>query len=295
MKIRVELMANVEESVKDVMAAASQGRLQQLIEQALPGAMGFLVNVAAALLLLFVGRKVIKMILNLLNRSFQRADTDISLRGFLNSLIRVLLYAVLIMIVADQVGIPTTSFLAVLGSAGLAVGMALQGSLSNFAGGVLILLLKPFGVGDYIVEDNKGNEGVVEAIDLFYTHLVTGDNRRVVIPNGTLANCSLTNVSVKDTRRLDLSVGIAYDADLKKAKELLYQILSEREQIIKDKDIKVFVSNLGESSVDIGFRAWVKASDYWSERWAILEQVKMIFDENGIEIPFHQVDVHMKQ
>ncbi len=264
-----------------------------LINQVMSQALDFLLDIAFALILLFVGRKLIGFIMKILNRSFERAETDLSLRGFLNSLIKIVLYAVLIMIIADQVGIPTTSFLAVLGSAGLAIGMALQGSLSNFAGGVLILFLKPFGVGDYIVEDNKGNEGTVEKIDLFYTHLVTVDNRRVIIPNGSLANTSLTNVSAQKIRRVDLNVGISYSADLKKAKELLTGILNSREKILKEQDINVFVDSLGESCVNIGFRAWVNAEDYWTEKWAILEEVKLVFDKNGIEIPFNQLDVHV--
>lgn len=265
-----------------------------LFEQALSQGLDFLIDIVFALILLYVGRKLIGFILKIMNRSFERADTDLSLRGFLNSLMRIVLYTVLVMIIADQIGIPTTSFLAVLGSAGLAVGMALQGSLSNFAGGVLILFLKPFGVGDYIVEDDKGNQGTVEKIDLFYTHLITGDNRRVIIPNGTLANTSLTNVSAQKVRRVDWKVGIAYSADLKRAKELLYEILRSREKILKEKDIIVYVDNLGESSVDIGFRGWVNAADYWSEKWAVLEEVKLVFDQNGIEIPYPQMDVHMK-
>ncbi len=289
------IIDNIEENVRNITTAASEGRLQQLLEEMMPGALSFLLNIVFALILLVVGRKLIRFILKFLNRSFDKAGTDASLRGFLNSLLRVALYSVLIMIIADQVGIPTTSFLAVLGSAGLAIGMALQGSLSNFAGGVLILMLKPFKVGDYIVEDGKGNGGTVENIDLFYTHLVTPDNRRIVIPNGSLANTSLTNVSALETRRLDLTVGISYNADLKKAKELLYQILLEREKILEEKDITVFVDSLGDSSVNLGFRAWVRAGDYWSEKWAILEEVKTRFDENSIEIPFQQLDVHMRE
>lgn len=266
-----------------------------MIDQLMPQVLDFLLDVAFALILMIVGKKLIGFIMKILNRTFERTMTDVSLRGFLNSLIRIALYALLVMIIADQIGIPTTSFIAVLGSAGLAIGMALQGSLSNFAGGVLILFLNPFEVGDYIVEDNKGNQGTVEKIDLFYTHLITADNRRIVIPNGTLANTSLTNVSALKIRRLDLKVGIAYSADLKKAKELLTEILHSREKILKDKDIVVFVDNLGESSVDIGFRGWVNAEDYWTEKWAILEEVKLIFDKNGIEIPFNQLDVHVKK
>ena len=282
------------ENMRIMAAAVKRESIRLLIDELLPGAEVFLANIIIALVLLFVGRRLIRLILKLMNRSFDRAGTDASLRGFLNSLIRAIMYAVLIMIVADQVGIPTTSFLAVLGSAGLAVGMALQGSLSNFAGGVLILLLKPFRVGDYIVEDSKGNSGTVEDIDLFYTHLITPDNRRIVIPNGTLANTSLTNNSAKEIRRLDLSVGIAYSADLKKAKALLYDLMLEREKILKEQDITVFVDNLGDNSVTLGFRGWVRAVDYWNEKWAILEEVKLRFDENGIEIPFPQVEVHME-
>lgn len=293
MQTYMMLTVDIEGRMRAFVEGASPGRLQQLMNQLLPGALAFLLNIVIALILLIIGRKLIKMVLKLLNRSFERAGTDLSLRGFLNSLIKVILYAVLVMIIADQAGIPTTSFLAVLGSAGLAIGMALQGSLSNFAGGVLILFLKPFRVGDYIVEDSKGNEGTVEAIDLFYTHLVTTDNRKIVIPNGTLANTSLTNVSAKEIRRLDLKVGISYSADLRKAKELLKQILDGRENILKDQDITIFVDSLGDSSVNIGFRGWVKAADYWTEKWAVLEQVKLVFDENGIEIPFNQLDVHV--
>ncbi len=288
------IIESIEENMKNITTAASEGRLQQLLEEMMPGIVGFLLNIVFAFILLFVGRKLIQFILKLLNRSFDKAKTDASLRGFLNSLLRVIMYSVLIMILADQVGIPTTSFLAVLGSAGLAIGMALQGSLANFAGGVLILMLKPFKVGDYIVEDSKGNGGTVENIDLFYTHLVTPDNRRIVIPNGSLANTSLTNVSALETRRLDLTVGISYSADLKKAKELLYQILLEREKVLEEKEITVFVDSLGDSSVNLGFRAWVRSGDYWSERWAILEEVKSRFDEHSIEIPFQQLDVHMR-
>ena len=266
-----------------------------LIDQLLTQALDFLLDAAFALVLLFVGKKLIGFMMKIINRSFERAGTELSVRGFLNSLIRIVLYAALVMIIAEQIGISTASFLAVLGSAGLAVGMALQGSLSNFAGGVLILFLKPFSVGDYIVEDNKGNQGTVEKIDLFYTHLITGDNRRVIIPNGALANTSLTNVSAQKLRRVEWKVGIAYSADLRKAKELLTELLDSRERLLQDRERVVYVDELGESSVTIGFRGWVKAEDYWSEKWAVLEETKLLFDKNGIEIPFNQLDVHLTQ
>ena len=189
----------------------------------------------------------------------------------------------------------TTSVAAALASCGVAIGLALQGSLSNFAGGVLILVLKPFVVGDYIVEDNKGREGTVKEIQLFYTKLLTVDNKTVIIPNGTLANTSLTNVTAQDKRRLDLSVGISYDADLKKAKELIEGIFRADEDILKEEGINVFVDNLGDSSVVIGARGWVKKDAYWTTKWRLTENIKLTLDENGIEIPFNQVVVHVKE
>ena len=182
-----------------------------------------------------------------------------------------------------------------MASCGVAIGLALQGSLSNFAGGVLILILKPFIIGDYIIEDNKGREGTVKEIQLFYTKLLTVDNKTVIIPNGTLANTSLTNVTAQDKRRLDLSVGISYDADLKKAKQLIEELLRKDEDVLQNEDITVFVDSLGDSAVVIGARGWVKKEAYWTAKWRLTENIKLTLDENGIEIPFNQVVVHMKE
>jgi small conductance mechanosensitive channel len=194
----------------------------------------------------------------------------------------------------QKFGLDTTSVAAALASCGVAVGLALQGSLSNFAGGVLILILKPFVVGDYIVEDNKGREGTVKEIQLFYTKLVTPDNKTVIIPNGSLANTSLTNVTAQDKRRLDFTVGISYDADMKKAKQLMEQLLHADESMLKEEGIQVFVDNLGDSAVVIGARGWVKKEDYWTAKWRITEQIKESFDANDIEIPYQQIVVHTK-
>lgn len=256
--------------------------------------LAFLINVLIALVILFAGNKLIGYIVKLFYKITEKANLDAGVKKFLASIIRVALYAVLVVIIADRFGIDTTSFIAVLGSAGLAVGLALQGSLSNFAGGVLILVLRPFRVGDYIIDNSTGREGVVEEISLFCTKLVTGDNKSITIPNGSLSNSAITNVTAKGTRRLDLVVGIGYSADLKLAKKLITDIVSKREKVLKDKDITVFVDNLGASSVDIGFRCWVNGADYWTEKWEITELVKEAFDANGIEIPFNQLDVHMK-
>lgn len=289
-----EALTDIMGELQHVMQSMDKpGRWEEMLNKFLPGFVSFIINVVIALLLLFIGKKVIKVLMQILNKSFDKTNMDLSIRKFLDSLVKALLYAMLVMIVADQVGIPTTSFLALLGSAGLAIGLAVQGSLSNFAGGVLILLLKPFRVGDYIIEDTKGNQGTVDAIDLFYTKLHTPDNRIIVIPNGSLANSSLTNVTSQKIRRVDLTVGISYRADIKKAKGLLLGILNSREHILKTQDINVFVDSLGDSAVVLGFRGWVDSENYWTERWAIIETVKEVFDANGIEIPFNQLDVHV--
>ncbi len=251
----------------------------------------FGLNILLALAIFYIGRKIIKGLTGLIQKSFVKANADISVAKFITSLSKYAMYAILVLIIASQVGLNTASFITVLGSASVAVGLAVQGSLSNFAGGVLILILKPFAVGDYIVGCSV--EGTVDVIDLFYTVLITGDNKKVHVPNGNLANSIIVNVTRQKERRLDLVVGIGYRADLKLAKSVIETILMEREKVIQDRGIVVYVDNLGESSVDIGARAWVDAADYWTEKWAILEEIKERFDVEGIEIPFNQLDVHL--
>lgn len=214
---------------------------------------------------------------------------------FIDSLLKIVLYVLLIISIATNLGVDTASVAAVIASAGVAIGLALQGSLSNFAGGVLILLLKPFVVGDYIIEDTCKNEGTVKEIQLFYTKLTTIDNRTIVIPNGTLANNSLTNVTDKDERRLDLKIGISYEADLKEAKKIIAKLLEKEARIRTDKEILIFVDELAASAVVLGVRAWVKTEDFWDVKWKFLEDVKQEMDSAGIEIPYQQVAVHMCQ
>jgi len=253
----------------------------------------FGLNIIIALVIFFVGRKLIRVLVKLIQKSFERTKVDVSVAKFITSLSKYAMYAILIIIIASQVGISTASFITVVGSASVAVGLAIQGSLSNFAGGVLLLLLKPFEVGDYIVGCSV--EGTVEVIDLFYTVLISGDNRKIHVPNGSLANSTIINVTHQKERRLDLMVGIGYQSDIKKAKQVIESILEKRENVIQDKGILVFVDNLGESSVDIGFRVWVASGNYWNEKWEILEEVKEQFDREGIEIPFNQMDVHLEK
>ena len=214
---------------------------------------------------------------------------------FLDSLIKIVAYFILICIILGLFGIQTTSIVAVLTSASLAAGLALQGSLANFAGGVLILALKPFVVGDYIIEDTHGNEGTVMHISTVYTKLKTVDNKTIVIPNGTLANSSLTNLTQMEKRIVDLKIGVAYHTDLKKAKEVITEVIMAEEARILDEPVKVFVSELGASEITIGCRIWVKTEDYWEARWRLLENLKNALDEHQIEIPFQQIDVNLKQ
>lgn len=270
-------------------------KLTGYISDKIPELIDFAIGVVLALLVFWIGAKIIKWIRKIIRISMEKGGVDKGVRQFVDSLVKFALYAILIFSIGSKFGLDTTSVAAALASCGVAIGLALQGSLSNFAGGVLILVLKPFVVGDYIVEDNKGREGTVKEIQLFYTKLLTVDNRTVIIPNGSLANTSLTNVTAQDKRRLDLSVGISYDADLKKAKELIEGLFRADADIIKEEDINVFVDTLGESSVVIGARGWVKKEAYWTAKWRLTENIKLTLDENGIEIPFNQVVVHVKE
>ena len=267
---------------------------QQFFETLPQKALGLGIRVVLALVFFFVGVQVIKIIRKVLKKSLLRANADIGVVQFLDSFVKAALYIVLLFMIASSFGLDATSVVAVVGSAGVAIGLALQGSLSNLAGGVLILLLKPIKVCEYIIEDTNKNEGTVTEIQIFYTKLTTPDERTVVLPNGTLANSSLTNVTDIGIRRLDMTVGISYKADLKLAKETAKKLLTEDVSTLKNKEIDVFVSDLGESAVILNLRCYVKTEDYWPTRSRILEAVKLTFDEEGIEIPYPQMDVHVK-
>lgn len=270
-------------------------KLTQYLNDKIPDIIDFALSVILALVVFAVGAKLIGWVRKLVKRSLQRSSVDKGVEQFVDSMLKFGLYALLLFSIGKNFGLDTASVAAVLASGGVAIGLALQGSLSNFAGGVLILLLKPFVVGDYIVEDTNKCEGTVKEIQIFYTKLVTVDNKTIVIPNGTLANNSLTNVTAQDKRKLDLKVDISYEADLKKAKELLEKLLKEDASVMQDEEILVFVDNLGSSSVVLGARAWVKTGEYWTTRWRLLEEIKLTLDANGIEIPYQQVTVHVEK
>lgn len=276
-------------------AVEEMNQFTAYLQENIPNIIGFGVKVLFAILFFLVGRAVIKWIRKIVRHSMERSNADVGVRQFVDSVLKVVLYFILLFSIATKFGVDAASVAALIASGGVAIGLALQGSLSNFAGGVLILLLKPFEVGDYIIEDTNKNEGPVKEIQIFYTKLSTIDNKTIVIPNGILTNNSLTNATAKDERRLDLKVDIAYEASIKEAKAVIETILKNDEAVLQDEDINVFVDALGESSVVLGARAWTKNEDFWSAKWRILEEIKEQLDEHHISIPYQQLMVHMAE
>lgn len=281
------------ETVKEV--AENPALIRNLIADYTPKAIEFVLKVIFAIILIVVGLKLIKWLVKVVKKAMERSRLEAGVVSFLSSLIKYALYFVLILLVLAQFGVTTGSVVAVLGSAGLTLGLALQGSLANFAGGVLILLLKPFVVGDYIVSGVEGKEGTVSGISIFYTKLLTIDNKVVQIPNGALSNATVTNVTQMPERMLDMVFNVSYDTNLDKVKTVLNKIVVEEHTILADRDVNIFVKELGESSINMGLRVWVKTEDYWNIKWRLTENVKKAFDENGISIPFPQLDVAIKK
>ncbi len=269
------------------------GKFFETVEGYLPKVLEFGIKIVLAIVILIAGKVIIGFIMKFLNKVFEKGRMEISVKKFLLSLARALLYFVLIIIICNQVGIDTTSFIALLGTAGLALGLALQGSLSNFAGGVLILLLRPFSVGDYIIDAGSGKEGTVEKIDLFYTYLYTPDNRSVIIPNGNLTNSTITNVSSQDKRRVDIEAGISYNANMADAKRVIETLMEKDERILHDEQNAVVIKELAASQVTVLMRAWVRTENYWDVYFDMTEKIKDAFDKAGIEIPYNQLDVHV--
>ena len=250
-------------------------------------------KVLLALVVLIIGLWIIKKVVQGVNAGLERSNTDATLAKFLGSMVSIILKVLLFVSVAGMVGIETTSFIAILGAAGLAVGLALQGSLANFAGGVLILLFRPYKVGDFI--DAQGVSGSVAEIQIFNTVIRTPDNKRIIVPNGAISNGIITNFSAEATRRVDMVFGIGYDDDIGKAKATLKRILSEDERIHADPEPFVVVSALADSSVNFTVRVWVDAANYWGVFFDTTEKVKLVFDQEGISIPYPQQDVHIHQ
>jgi len=248
-------------------------------------------KLAGAILALIIGLWLANMITGGLSRSMEKSEVDPSLRPFLKSLVSTLLKVLVVVSVLGMVGIQMTSFIAILGAAGLAVGMALSGTLQNFAGGVMILIFKPFKVGDFI--EAQGYAGTVNAIQIFNTILKTPDNKTIIIPNGGLSTASMVNYSTEPTRRVDWTFGIAYGDDIDKAKEVLRSLLATNESVLKDPAPFVELGELADSSVNFTVRAWVNAADYWTVHFYMLNMVYRRFAEEGLNIPFPQMDVHV--
>ena len=249
--------------------------------------------VISAVATLIIGWIVAKILRGILRRVMTRAKVEPTLTGFLSSLFYIAAMTLVVVSAIGKLGVQTMSFVAVLGAAGLAVGFALQGSLANFAAGVLLIIFRPFKVGDYV--EAGGVAGSVEEIQIFATHFKTPDNKAVIVPNAAISGGNITNYSAKDTRRIDLVFGIGYGDDIRKAKEILAGILAKDDRILKDPEPTVAVGELGESSVNIVCRPWVKTVDYWAVLFDVTEAVKTQFDAQGITIPFPQQDVHMYQ
>ena len=282
-----EEIAAVAESLSDP-ANLNVDTMTAIMHRIGPGLMALGQKVLVALIIFLIGRKIISMIEKMLSRSMEHAGMDVGVTRFLRALTQFVMNVFLLFMIAGQLGMDSASIVAVL-----ALSLALQQSLGNFAGGLLILIMKPFRVGDYII--SPSGEGKVSMVGLVYTTILTTDNKAITIPNGTLSNSTVTNVTAMDKRMLELKVGIAYEADIRTAKAVLERVYREHPMVKKEEDIKVFVDSLGDSSVVLGIRGWVETSDYWQTRWDILERIKLSFDEAGIEIPYNKMDVHLKQ
>ncbi len=266
------------------------GNLQEYYNQALEMVIFYVPKILTAAVVLIVGLWIVKLIVNGFQKATDKSNMDSSLQRFLTSIFSIILKVLVVISVISMLGVETTSFIAVIGAAGLAIGFALQGSLSNFAGGVLILIFKPFKVGDYI--EGSGHSGIVHAVEVLNTTLKTPDNKTIIIPNGGLANGSIINYSTEERRRADFVFGIGYEDDAEKAKQIILDIISQDERIHGDPEPFVRVGNLGDSSVDITVRAWVDTPNYWAVHFDMIEKVKAAFDTNKISIPYPQMDIH---
>jgi small conductance mechanosensitive channel len=249
------------------------------------------INLILSLAIFVIGRWVARLLMKLVKKLLTKTRMDEILINFIVSISNSILLLFIIIAALDQLGVDTTSLIALLGAAGLAVGLALQNSLQNFAAGVMLIIFRPFKNGDFI--EAGGTSGVVESISIFSTIMRTGDNREVIVPNGSIYNGTITNFSARETRRIDMVFGIGYDDDIKKAKEILRDILASDERVLKEPEPLVAVAELADSSVNFNVRPWVSSGDYWAVRFDLTERIKLAFDEQGISIPYPQMDVHL--
>ena len=281
---------------QDTPSAAAMEALQgadvnKIMEFLQTDGLAFGIDIAIALVIFFVGRILISLIVRGISKTMQKNDVEKTLETFVCNLVRMVLLIVVVIAAIGQLGIQTTSFIAIFGAAGLAVGLALQGSLSNFASGVLIVLFRPYKVGDFV--EAAGIAGSVEQVQILTTILKTGDNKQVIVPNSQIMDSIITNYSANDTRRVDMVVGVSYDDDLDKVRKMLEDIVSADERVLADPPLMIAVSELADSSVNFVVRPWCATSDYWPLTWDLTEAIKKRFDQEGISFPFPQQDVHL--
>lgn len=249
------------------------------------------INIVMAILIYIVGKIVVGIIVNLFGKVMKRSKYDDMLVNFIKAILNAILMLFVIIASLNELGVDTTSLVAILGAAGLAIGLSLQGSLQNFAAGVMLLVFRPFKAGDFV--EAGGAAGVVKSISIFTTIMTSGDNKEIIVPNGQIYSGTITNYSAKETRRVDMIVGIGYDADLKRAKEVLKELTAADPRILQDPAPTIAVAELADSSVNFVVRPWVKSADFWGVKFDFTEAVKLRFDQEGISIPFPQMDVHL--
>lgn len=282
----------MEETAQELTDHVSQ--FQKYLDEHTSELISFGIKVVLSIVILYIGSRLIRWVLGLVRRSLGRTGMDKGAVQFLCSFLKALLYILLIFGIGMNFGIKESSVAALLGTAGVTIGLALQGGLSNLAGGVMLLIFKPFQVGDYIIVDKaNGWEGTVYKIEICYTTLLSVDYRHIVIPNGTLSGNTVVNLTARDMRKLELKIGISYDSDMHKAKQILEQIIKDDKGTREDQGMLVYVDELAENAVTLGLRVWVPTEDYWTVRWRLNETIKDEFDRQGIRIPYRQLDVHV--
>lgn len=286
------IVGNLPEEVQEKITS---GIIEEFMKTLPQKVIGFGIRVALSLVILFVGLFIIKSIRKILKQALIKAGSEKGVQSFIDSCVNIVMWVGLILLIVANFGFNVASVVTILSAASITAGLALQGSLSNFIGGILILILKPFKVGDYIIESVGKNEGVVTEISFFYTRLKTKDNKIIVIPNGNLANNITTNVTANPERMLELEVGISYDADIDRAKEVAKTAAINLEFVNKDKEIITYVSELGESSVIIGIRAYVPSDNYLAAKWALTEAIKKAYDTHNIEIAYNHMDIRIRK
>lgn len=267
--------------------------LSYLFQLLMDFAASFGARLLGAILILIIGFRLVKWVLKLVGKGKKFSALPENVKTLIIDLIKVALYVLLIVIIASTMGIETASISAAIASAGLAIGLAMQGSLSNFAGGIMILVFHPFSVGDYI--DDGSHAGTVTDIGIFYTTLLTVDNKTITIPNGSLSNTAVTDYSAKENRRIDLTINVAYNSDIAKVKEVLYAVAEADERILKDPAPAVLLAQHGENALSFAYRVWVKNENYWDVNFDLMEKTKLALDYSGIKIPYNQLDVHIDQ